>query len=89
MPLHELADSLGPTRSRAPPVFHAFTGSDQTSFFGGRGKLTGWDTWKIYEDATEAFVSLSHARLQDVIIDTMPQIFIVLMYDRGSSSKAL
>ena len=41
----------------------------------------------MYEDVTEAFVNLSHAPHQDVIIDTMPQLerFVVLMYDRGSS----
>lgn len=56
---HEIARALGPDRCKALPVFHAFTGCDTVSFFGGRGKRTAWDTWKAYDDVTPAFCFLA------------------------------
>ena len=35
---HEIANTLGPDRCEALPMFHAFTGYDTVSCFGGRGK---------------------------------------------------
>ena len=35
---HEIANTLGPDRCEAMPMFHAFTGCDIVSCFGGRGK---------------------------------------------------
>ena len=43
LPAHEMADALGPNRCVALPMFHAFTGCDTVSCFGGRGKRTAWD----------------------------------------------
>ena len=37
---HTIAATLGPTKAPALAVFHAFTGSDTTSFFAGIGKRT-------------------------------------------------
>lgn len=42
---HEIAKTL----VIALPMFHAFTGCDTVSFFGGKGKKTAWDTWKAYK----------------------------------------
>ncbi len=39
-------------------MFHAVTGCDLVSFFGGRGKQTAWDTWKVYRDVTPAFCAI-------------------------------
>ena len=55
---HEIAKALGPDGCVALPMFHAFTGCDTVSFFGGRGKKTAWDTWKAYKDVTPAFCAL-------------------------------
>ena len=55
---HEMARSLGPDHCIALPMFHSFTGCDTVSSFGGRGKKTAWDTWKVYEEVTKAFCSL-------------------------------
>ena len=52
---HEIAGVLGPDWCVALPMFHAFTGCDTVSSFGGRGKRTAWDTWKTYGDVTPAF----------------------------------
>mgnify|MGYP000079044939 FL=1 len=56
---HEIARALGPDRCMALPMFHAFTGCDTVSFFGGRGKRTAWDTWKACDDVTPALGSLA------------------------------
>ncbi len=55
LPVHDIARSNGPEKSRALLAFHAFTGCDETSSFSNKGKKTAWDTWRIYEDATSAF----------------------------------
>ena len=38
LPAHSIATSLGPEKSSALPMFHALTGCNTVSFFGGRGK---------------------------------------------------
>ena len=55
---HEMARSLGPYRCLALPLFHALTGCDTVSYFGGRGKRTAWDMWEVYNDVTPAFCAL-------------------------------
>ncbi len=61
IPAHEIAKSLGPDKSKALPVLHAFTGCDTVSTFATRGKKTAWDTWNAFDMATEAFMALSKA----------------------------
>ena len=39
---HEMAVALGPNKCRGLPFFHAFTGCDNVSCFGGKGKTTAW-----------------------------------------------
>ena len=56
--IYKMARALGPDRCIALPMFHAFTGCDAVSSFGGRGKKTAWDTWKTYKDVTAAFCAL-------------------------------
>ena len=51
--------SLGEHKSIALPVFHAFTGSDTTSAFRGKGKKSAWQAWQAYEEVTETFEYLS------------------------------
>ena len=38
IPAHIVAKPLGTDKASALPVFHALTGCDTVSFFGGRGK---------------------------------------------------
>ena len=45
---HTIAATLGPTKAPALAVFHAFTGSDTTSFFAGIGKRTAWKTCECF-----------------------------------------
>lgn len=82
---HEIASSLGPLRSKALPFFHAFTGCDTTSCFAGRGKKTAMDTWKLYDEVTDAFTSLSSSPSQvtDASLRLLERL-VILMYDRTS-----
>ena len=51
-----LSSSLGTDRCRALPYFHAFSGSDLTSFFFNQGKC--WDRWEEFslkEELTPVF----------------------------------
>ena len=59
LPAHEMANALGPDRCVALPMFHAFTGCDTVSCFGGRGKRTAWDIWNAYDEVTPAFCALA------------------------------
>ena len=38
IPAHSIAMLLGPDKASTLPMFHALTGCDTVSFFGGRGK---------------------------------------------------
>ncbi|CAH3181917.1 unnamed protein product [Porites evermanni] len=73
---HEIATKLGPEVSKALPVFHAFTGFDTVSCFGGRGKKTALEAWKSYPDP---FICRCVEHLER---------FVVLMYDRTSSKTS-
>ena len=57
--VHEIAETLGPDKCQALPFFHAFTGCDTVSCFGGRGKKTAWETWKSDDGVTAGYCALS------------------------------
>ena len=58
IPIHEIVAGLDPRICTTLPVFHALTGCDTVSAFGGRGKRTAWNTWKVFPDVTAAFEHL-------------------------------
>ena len=58
-PIHEIVASIGPSKSQALPMFHAYTGCDTVSSFATRGKKSAWDTWRVFEEATATFLVLS------------------------------
>ncbi len=58
IPVHEIAAAMDPRVCATLHVFHAFTGCDNTSSFGGRGKKTAWNTWKVFPEVTAAFEDL-------------------------------
>ena len=49
--INSICESLGEPRSRALPVFHAFSGCDTTSAFNRKGKKSLWQAWQAYDDA--------------------------------------
>ena len=67
-------------------MFHALTGCDTVSFFGGRGKKTAWDTWMVFPELTPVLRNLksSPANITDDSMDVSER-FVVLLYDRTSS----
>ncbi|KAG7160046.1 hypothetical protein Hamer_G017505 [Homarus americanus] len=56
---HEISRALGPDRCVALLMFHAFTGCDKVSYFGGRGKRVAWETWNGYGDISAALSALA------------------------------
>ena len=84
-PIHKIALSLGPQKSRALPVFHAITGCDTVSFFCGKWKKSAWDTWSVLSEVTNAFLEIAAApsSLSDNCLRIIER-FVVVMYDRGS-----
>ncbi|KAJ8394095.1 hypothetical protein AAFF_G00049000 [Aldrovandia affinis] len=90
---HEMAVALGPNKCRGLPFFHAFTGCDTVSCFGGRGKKTAWETWKAYDEVTDevttAFCTLAATPTISTVDDYMDSLerFVVLLYDRTSSQE--
>ena len=87
IPAHEIARVLGKDRCAALPMFHSFTGCDNVSFFGGRGKRTAWNVWKVYDEVTPAFCALASTPALSSIEQWLQPIeqFVVLLYDRTSS----
>ena len=84
---HDIANTLGPNKCWALHFFHAFTGCDTVSCFGGRGKKIAWETWKSDNGVTAAFGALSatpNSTTLDECIGPL-QRFVVLLYDRTSS----
>jgi len=59
IPVHEIAASIGPNKSRDLLMFHTYTGCDTVSSFATKGKKTAWDTWKSYNEVTTTFFALS------------------------------
>lgn len=85
LPVHEIANSLGPQKSRALLAFHALTGCDTTSSFHGKGKKSAWETWSNFPAASDAFLTLVDrpVSLTDETFSVLERFFI-LLYDRTS-----
>ena len=48
IPVSEVVSGLDPRNCAVIPVFHAFTGCDTVSSFGGIGKKTACKSWQIF-----------------------------------------
>ena len=90
IPIHEVAAAMDPRVCATLHVFHAFTGCDTTSSFGGRGKKTAWNTWKVFPDITAAFedLLLMQSTIRASTISALEQ-FVILMYDRTSGISGI
>lgn len=89
--VHEIAITLGPEKSGALLAFHAFTGCDQTSFFAGRGKITAWETWRVYDEVTSVFAALSEKPEECALMEQIQVLerFVILLYDRSSTCTCI
>ena len=83
---NSLANSLGPDKSKALLFFHAFSGSDTTSSFAGKGKKTAFEAWNVMPEVTETFKRLSSKPTSITPEDeAMLERFTVVMYSRTCS----
>ena len=79
---------MDPKTCAVLPVFHAFTGCDTVSAFGGRGKKTAWKVWEVFPDVTEAFkhILLMENDISESTLSVLER-FVVLLYDRTSDHE--
>ena len=57
--IHDLTSALG-IKSAGLLLWYAFTVCDAVSAFGGKGKLSAWTTWRVFDDITPVFEKYSH-----------------------------
>ena len=84
IPIHDVVHEMDPRTCMTLPAFHSFTGCDTVSAFGGRGKKTAWNTWKVYPEVTDAFESLLLMEEPSEMAMAALERFVVLLYDRTS-----
>ncbi|CAB3981604.1 Hypothetical predicted protein, partial [Paramuricea clavata] len=91
--INAICASLGEPRSRALPVFHAFSGCDTTSAFNGKGKKSAWQAWQAFEDVTGTFVYLASHPFEKLYLDSESfqklERLTVILYDRTSSLSSV
>ena len=90
LPVHSIAEQLGPQRSKALPMFHSITGCDTVSFFSGRGKTSAWDMWNVFPQITDTFSMLASVP-KEIPEQAMALIerFLVLLCNRTSSQTTV
>ena len=54
--VNAIARTLGEEQAQALPVFHALSGCDTASAFGG--EKDAWEAWNCYQEVTEAFSTI-------------------------------
>ena len=76
---------LGPEKCVAILLFHSFAGCDTTSFVSGRGKISAWTVWDLFDDVTRVFCALPMN--SDNIHTEMPVLerFVMLLCHKTSS----
>ena len=81
IPVHRIANHLGPDRCRGLLGFHSLTGCDSNSAFYGVGKKRAWSAWKDFPELTAALVHISSTSA-DVPANIMCLLeeFVVRMY---------
>ncbi len=91
--INAISKSLGEPKSRALPVFHAYTGCDITSSFYGKGKKSAWRAWQVYDDVTKTFVYLAKHPFQLLDIDCEHfkelERLTVILYDKSSPFSSI
>ena len=80
--------TLGESKSRAIPVFHAFTGCDCTSQFCGIGKKTAWRARELNGQVTPALEHIATHPFQQLTVSSeifqKLERFTVIMYGKSS-----
>ncbi|KAL8591565.1 hypothetical protein ACOMHN_055532 [Nucella lapillus] len=60
IPVHHIAQLLGPQKCQALAFFHVYTGCDCASAFHRIGKKTAWKVWGTLPVITDTFVRITH-----------------------------
>ena len=84
IPIHDLISVLG-IKSAGHLFWYALTGCDAVSAFRGKGKLSAWTTWRVFDDITPVFEKYSHHSQHNQIKDEGIRIlerFTCLLYSR-------
>lgn len=91
--INGFCSSLGESKARALPVFHALTGSDCTSQFYGIGKIAAWKAWEVNEQLTSILREMSTHPFQNLTISTVRlkclERMAILMYARSSPLESV
>ena len=91
--INNICKSLGEPKSRALPMFHAYSGCDTTSAFNGKGKKSAWRAWQAYDEVTETFVSLAKRPFQLLDVDSQQfqklERLTVILYDKSSPVSSI
>ena len=87
IPIQDLTLILG-IKSAGLLFWYAFTGYDAVSAFPGKGKLSAWPTWRVFDDITPVFVKYSyhsqHTQVKDDDIRILER-FTCLLYSRTTT----
>ena len=81
IPIQPIFQALGPIRSKALPAFHAFTGSDITGRFAGKGKATCWRALRELNDQQlEDFAALGTTLKPSSVTICVLESFVCKLY---------
>ena len=90
IPIHHIAQLLGPQCCKVLPLFHAITGCDVVSAMFGIGKKTAWNAWIAYPEVTDTLIAIT----QDPNSFTLDSLhmqhlerWIVLMYSKNCDAE--
>ena len=86
--VRDITETLGEIWLKILPIFHALTGCNTTFFFASTGKKAAWELWKVYSEATEAFLALEKrpATLSDEAFCTVER-FTILICNKSSQNE--
>ena len=82
IPIHEIANTLGPSTSKAILFFTSISGCDECSSVQGKGKKSFFDAWKLMPEMTAIFIKLSEVEdVADIVeedFQALEKFFVVL-----------
>ena len=91
IPIHDLTSVLG-IKSTRLLFWYTFTGCDAVSAFGGKGKLSAWTTWRMFDDIRPVFEKYSHqsqhTRVKKEDIKILER-FTCLLYSRATTFESV
>ena len=92
IPIHTIANQLGPAKSLALSLFHALSGCDTTSQLYGCGKKTAWQAWEALPELTGVLLELRQS--PDKLTIESPQMrcldrVFVLQYSRTCDASSV